>query len=130
MLSDIVEKDVNSHAAAPAPAPSPPSAPVTGFPIPKIRSQFKKSRKKTEEPIAGTSAIANAASAVQDQSIDAENRNLIAKMSKDEILQEQEDIEEKLGAKMVEFLRKRAAKKEGVDEVFIALIRLRHLTYS
>ncbi|TIB76930.1 hypothetical protein E3Q23_01597 [Wallemia mellicola] len=114
MLSDIVEKDVNSHAEAPAPAP--PSAPVTGFPIPKIRSQFKKSRKKTEEPVAGTSAIANAASAVHDQSIDAENRNLIAKMSKEEILQEQEDIEEKLGAKMVEFLRKRAAKKETIDE--------------
>ncbi|TIA90926.1 hypothetical protein E3P99_01285 [Wallemia hederae] len=111
MLSDIVEKDVSS----PAKAPAPPTAPSHGFPAPKMRSKFKSSRQKTDAAAPSTSAIATAASTVSDQSIDSENRNVLAKMSQQEILEEQADIEEKLGPKMVEFLRKRAEKSAARD---------------
>ena len=111
MLSDIVEKDVSS----PAKAPAPPTAPSHGFPAPKMRSKFKSSRQKTDRAAPSTWAIATAASTVLDQSIDSENRNVITKMSPQEILEEQADIEEKLGPKMVEFLRKRAETSAARD---------------
>lgn len=110
MLSDIVEKDVNS----PAKAPAPPTAPSTGFPTPQVRSKFMTSRQKVDNAAPSTSAIETAASSIGDQSIDSENRDVIAKMSPKEVSQEQADIEEKLGPKMVDFLRKRAEKSSSI----------------
>ncbi|TIB42125.1 hypothetical protein E3P86_00520 [Wallemia ichthyophaga] len=114
MVVDIVEKDSTSTAKAPAP----PTAPTKGFPTPKIRSKFKSSKRKADEAAPSTSATATAttaASSTGDSSIDSENRNVISKMSQQEISHEQADIEEKLGPKMVEFLRKRAQKSGSGD---------------
>ena len=118
MLKDIIEKDIKDDSEPPKPTKLP-IINQSGFPQPKRRtnkpSSFKSSRNQSTVPSASTSTSKlDAPKSISNlnnngiNDIDTSNRSLLDNMSQEEILQEKEDIEAKLGPDLVEFIKNRS----------------------